>query len=431
MLKNIFKNIILIFLVFLIFFQIRILWFTIPEKSIEDKTKTIEYVEYLEPMCIIANFGENTHTKIYSTKDYLINYKKEINTILNLEIKDLKPISIDEYLNLQNNRSIVIKYINSPFKGYIDDGSKKISKEQVREIYLSEEKCVIVLNAGIYEVNLKANISQNLTALEEKTYKSYKNFYELYGIKRNIYVPQNNTLDVKDIFYSRGLNELTRTPRASLAKIYLNQDIDYIKEITDITETTYVYEDKILKLANNNMLIYKDTEESINKVDDFKNSYTSALRFISEKVGNINNISLKKIEQRNSEYTFYFDRIEDDLNVVMEDENDKFYIAIKVAGDTIKNFRQVYRIYGSDAADNKISIEVLPIPSIIEKNLNLFDNKDTYEILNQLKDIYYVYVDDLSNIDIYKTRLKIGVEIEYNNRRLIFLAEDGSFIMER
>lgn len=245
---------ILIGLILLLVFQSKNLWLSFDIKS-EDKVKIGEVDEFLQeiltPQRLIANFGDREH---YMTTD-LSSYWKMTGENISEKLQkatseNLQLINIEEYLKLQKQKSLVFKF-NSPLSGSVFVnliGDKRNSNDinlSVDSIYISELGDIYISGSKSFyklaDIKVDFDIDGILKEVKTKGIRAV-NFYEAYGIKKDIYIPDEDYLSLQRVAYVSGLGKLEEGMKANLAERFLGIPIDYIREMSVDGKNTYVYE---------------------------------------------------------------------------------------------------------------------------------------------------------------------------------------------
>lgn len=452
--KEIYLNLSLILLIALMIVQASLLWIKLPEL----KQKTIVQEQYntedifknlLKPKKLIVNFGANNHTVLYDFPEIWNEYVDVISSIF-MQISDsnLSLISPQEYMDLQKEKSIVFSFTKEMtanlFLNLIGKSTHSEPKTNIviREIYISNDNIVISNSKGIYKlkINLGKDPTSKIEDLAKFSTRKYENFYEKYNIAKNIYIPINNKMTYREISYKDEIIDMEKQYKNNLASRVLNQNIDYIREITQADGTTYVYEDRFLKLLSSGIINYENPENFQIKENNLFLSLKTAMSFISSKMGISSYIRLNQIEpikeKDNLGYKFTFNFTEDSIPVYLISNKLFDYIEIEVYSDHVKSYRQVYRSSIKEPEETYKEITETTIEEIIKNNFNKFvenyngiDEIELIDIIQNIDDIDLVYIDSDLNNNI--SQLEISVCISYKNRDLFFSLDDGKFIMER
>ncbi|RVU55649.1 hypothetical protein [Anaerosphaera multitolerans] len=455
--KDILLNIVLVLLVALTIFQSSYLWFSFPKSKDSGLSEEIYnpeelFIEILKPKKLIVNFGEHRHTVLHNFDDIYREYLDTISMIYNeTKEEDLISITLDEYLELQQQRSIVFEFnkvvtgnIFRNLLGFSNNENNETENIPIEKVYISNSEIIIGNNKGYFRTKVpnQKNISNTLSYIEGEGYNNYNNFYELYGIKKNLYYPQKNIIPIKDVYFSSSLlneedireqNKIKNT----LAERFLNQNIDYIRETTQDNGTRFDYDGKVLTVTDNSIIIFQDSSnfEAIER-----NLYISlkrAINFIANKVGIPEDLYISSVnpikDGDNLGYKITFNLTDNSVPIVVDDEEMQNYIELEVYLDHVKSYRQVYRQTETDPDINYENTRILPLETIVSNNKVLFVNdestKSTEDIILNISDINLVYLYNSASED--ENKLDIAMEIDYEKRTLFFSLESGKFIMER
>ena len=449
--KDLLLNIVLVFLLILTIVQASLLWIKFPDihekKNIQEVYNTEDFFkEILKPEKVVLNTGQNHYIK-YNFPEIWNEYSNILSQIfINTEEKDLIPVNYTEYLEAQKEKSLVFVF-NKEINGRLFlnlTGDKRQSKNkynlEMKEIYLSRYNVFIVNSKGAFKLNfnITANPEDTINKTDLSKLEPFINLYEAYGVQNNIYIPLSGRIRYQEISYQDEIKNLDKLYENNLASRVLNQNIDYVKEITQKDGTTFVYGDKFFKIMNNG-LIYYENPESIDSIES--NLYLSmktAISFMSSKMGVPNTIRLYNFEpikdSKNSfGYRFYFNFTESNIPVYLNSSISSNYIIIDVYSDIIKSYRQIYR--GPVEKPEKIYHESthIDLKNLITEHYSLFDNSgenpDVMNVMQKINNINFCYIDNNDSDD--KSKLIPALNIKYNNRNLFFNLKNSTFIMER
>lgn len=445
--KEIILNISLILLIALAIFQSNLLWIEFSKKSDSQVSHTIKnsrdlFKEFFKPKKMIANFGNGYHSVYYSFDDIYSNHDKILSDLISAINKDaIWSIPYQDYLKLQNEKSIVYKF-NKPLSGNIFlnmiglNKSKKANDISITEIYISNNRCFVANATESFEVNYtpSVDINNSIDILSKNGYVNYKNLYELYSVAQNIYYPEFSPKSPMDIYYLGGLMSLDRNIKNNMAERFLDQKIDYIREITQAEGTTFVYQNKFLKLWTSNAIEYENQNSFKNTESNLYSSLESAVTFIATRTGQSKNLYLSKVEPIsdgvNYGYKLCFDLVENHMPVILSGNN--HFIEIESYSTNIKKYKQLYIKSEVKASENDTQISLKPLDKIIQDNIALFDTTSTLslqDIVSKISDISLTYLDVYS--DANKNKLIHSLRITYDNRELYFSLDNSAFIMER
>ncbi len=434
---------ILIGLILLLVFQSKNLWLSFDIKS-EDKVKIGEVDEFLQeiltPQRLIANFGDREH---YMTTD-LSSYWKMTGENISEKLQkatseNLQLINIEEYLKLQKQKSLVFKF-NSPLSGSVFVnliGDKRNSNDinlSVDSIYISELGDIYISGSKSFyklaDIKVDFDIDGILKEVKTKGIRAV-NFYEAYGIKKDIYIPDEDYLSLQRVAYVSGLGKLEEGMKANLAERFLGIPIDYIREMSVDGKNTYVYENEYLSLSSNGTIEYSLESLFDVKSRDLNKSLDRAVEFIAQKTGISSGIYLEKIEpcdyNENRGYRFFFNLKDGQIPLVLPSKDHSF-IEIDVYSEYVKNYREFYIRKDNDPIYKKDKISIEGIHKILKKNRRHFNNKSVMEILSSIDNLNLVYLIFSSEEAEEPT---LVYEMTYMGNFYYFNVENGSLMMVR
>lgn len=434
---------ILIGLILLLVFQSKNLWLSFDTKP-EDKVKIGEVDEFLQeiltPQRLIANFGDREH---YMTTD-LSSYWKMTGENISEKLQkatseNLQLIDIEEYLKLQKQKSLVFKF-NSPLSGSVFVnliGDKRNSNDinlSVDSIYISELGDIYISGSKSFyklaDIKVDFDIDEILKEVKTKGIRAV-NFYEAYGIKKDIYIPDEDYLSLQKVAYVSGLGKLEEGMKANLAERFLGIPIDYIREMSVDGKNTYVYENEYLSLSNNGIIEYSLESLFDVKSRDLNKSLDRAVEFIAQKTGISSGIYLEKIEpcdyNESRGYRFFFNLKDGQIPLVLPSKDHSF-IEIDVYSEYVKNYREFYIRKDDDPIYKKDKISIEGIHKILRKNRRHFNNKSVMEILSSIDNLNLVYLIFSSEEAEEPT---LVYEMTYMGNFYYFNVENGSLMMVR
>lgn len=434
---------ILIGLILLLVFQSKNLWLSFDTKP-EDKVKIGEVDEFLQeiltPQRLIANFGDREH---YMTTD-LSSYWKMTGENISEKLQkatseNLQLIDIEDYLKLQKQKSLVFKF-NSPLSGSVFVnliGDKRNSNDinlSVDSIYISELGDIYISGSKSFyklaDIKVDFDIDEILKEVKTKGIRAV-NFYEAYGIKKDIYIPDEDYLSLQKVAYVSGLGKLEEGMKANLAERFLGIPIDYIREMSVDGKYTYVYENEYLSLSNNGIIEYSLESLFDVKSRDLNKSLDRAVEFIAQKTGISSGIYLEKIEpcdyNESRGYRFFFNLKDGQIPLVLPSKDHSF-IEIDVYSEYVKNYREFYIRKDDDPIYKKDKIFIEGIHKILRKNRRHFNNKSVMEILSSIDNLNLVYLIFSSEEAEEPT---LVYEMTYMGNFYYFNVENGSLMMVR
>ena len=438
-----FSTFAIIFLIILLVFQSKNLWLSFDTED-EDSKKVGEVKEFLEeiltPQRIVANLGDREHYMTTDIGEYWKLTAEDISEKLQkANSENLKLIDTEEYLNLQEQKSLVFKF-NSPLSGSVfvnligDDRNSNDLNLSVDSIYISDLGEIYISGSKnfykLLDTKVDFSIDNILNEVKNKGLRAI-NFYEAYGIKKDIYIPDENYISLQEVSYVSGLSNLEEDKKSTLAERFLDVPIDYIREITVDGNNTYIYEKEYLSLSYDGIIEYSLESLFDVRSRDLNKSLDKAVEFISQKTGISSGIYLEKIEpcdyNGNLGYRFFFNLKDGQIPLVLPSKDHSF-IEIDVYSDFVKKYREYYIRKDDNPIYKKEEIYIKDIHRIINKNKELFNNNSTMAILNSVDSLNLVYLSS-NNIDSEKPMLVY--EMLYMGKLYYFNTETGKLMMIR
>ena len=433
----------IIFLVLLLVFQSKNLWLSF-DTSDEDTMPIGDVSEFLEeiltPQRIIANLGDREHYMTTDLREYWKMTAEDISEKLQRATSDnLKLIATEEYLNLQKEKSIVFKF-NSPLSGSVFVnliGDKRNSNDinlSVDSIYISDSGEIYISGSKSFyklmDIKVDFDIEEMLTEVKEKGLHAI-NFYEAYGIKKDIYIPDDDYVSLQRVSYISGLYNLEEDKKSTLAERFLNVPIDYIREITVDDKNTYIYENEYLSLSSEGVIEYSLESLFDVKSRDLNKSLDRAVEFIAQKTGISSGIYLEKIEpcdyNGNLGYRFFFNLKDGQIPLVLPSKDHSF-IEIDVYSEFVKNYREYYIRKDNNPIYKREKIYLQDIHRIINKNKDLFNDVTTMDVLSSIENLNLVYL-SFNNYEAEEPMLVY--EMAYMGSIYYFNTESGKLMMIR
>lgn len=433
----------IIFLILLLVFQSKNLWLSF-DTSDEDTMTIGDVSEFLEeiltPQRIIANLGDREHYMTTDLREYWKMTAEDISEKLQRATSDnLKLINTEEYLNLQKEKSIVFKF-NSPLSGSVFVnliGDKRNSNDinlSVDSIYISELGEIYISGSKSFyklmDIKVDFDIEKMLTEVKEKGLHAI-NFYEAYGIKKDIYIPDDDYVSLQKVSYVSGLYNLEEDKKSTLAERFLNVPIDYIREITVDGKNTYIYENEYLSLSSEGVIEYSLESLFDVKSRDLNKSLDRAVEFIAQKTGISSGIYLEKIEpcdyNGNLGYRFFFNLKDGQIPLVLPSKDHSF-IEIDVYSEFVKNYREYYIRKDNNPIYKREKIYLQDIHRIINKNKDLFNDVTTMDVLSAVENLNLVYL-SFNNYEAEEPMLVY--EMAYMGNIYYFNTESGKLMMIR
>lgn len=422
-----------------------VLWIDLKNTSPNRTTTVATETEYdtneifkqlLRPQKMVATYNGKHHhigefDEIYGT------YQDRIYDIFaRLNPAEAEMISVEQYLAMQNMPSIVFFYSSSVNLTLLL--ANLIEPEQynheipISEIYFSRDAIVVSDGINYYKFNVAVNVDSTLSSLTGESLPEVKNLFELYGINKNIYISEDDNYTMRKVTYINDLKDLMFNEAYinNLTKRFLNQDIEHIRDIVQDESRNLIFSDEYLTLYTNGIIEYENLREVESKTRNLYTSYRSAMSFISSRVGSsglyISEIQPIEIKD-NKGYRFKFNLMEDYIPVAVNNPDHPNYIEIDVYNSGVKHFVLNYKKVEKDVPPKYEKISAVSLLDIIDNAPTVF-NEPFEEVLNGIKDIEVVYLDNTAN---GQSELRSCMFIEYKGRKLYFSLESGRLLMER
>lgn len=468
------KTFLLFLLVFSSVYMTSKLWIQLPDrlsnyfKNDEVLSASYDLSDLIAPSKYLLNFGNRYHTITYddSKYDIWINSKILLSSILSLDSITIEDISKNEYLNFQEERSIVF-YFPEKLNTYILAKSWDVNSPNrvadaipnIVEIYIylgdkdpffvfsDEESYSLVKASNIDNGHLKEKFAQ---IDEAKNYDYYYSMREIYDIENDIYIPYATDYRLSTIHFSNALVNLEVDEKRQVAERFFNKGIDYIREIVESNGSTiYVLDKKVLKLNSNGTLDYFHALEETVRERNLYTSLITAADFITQKTFSQKSIYLSNIEEIEADnsqgYRLSFKYRIKGIPVLLGNREIGDYIQIEVFNHHVRSYKQLTR--NEDDRGLSTNIErrnMMSSIDILGENYDFLENeylkmmnKSKEEVGDNIKQEVLSLVDDI-NLSYYDPNLKdqgerlIGVwAVRYNNRIYAFNAYTGKLVFER
>lgn len=441
--KKSLSTFLIFFLIILLVIQSKNLWlsFSTTDENPKSNFNANEFLqEILTPQRIIANFSEREHFMTSDTSEFWKITAESISKKLqNATSENLKVISIDEYLNLQSQRSIVFKF-NSPLSGSVfvnligDNRNSNEINLSVDSIYISDKGEIYISGSKnfykLIDIKVDFQIDEILDKVRENGLHAV-NFYEAYGIKKDIYIPSENYISLQKVSYISGLYNLEDDKKNALAERFLNVDSDFMRELSADGKNTYIYENEYLSLSRDGIIEYSLESLFDSKMRNLNKSLDQAVEFIAQKAGISSGIYLEKIEpieyNKNLGYRFFFNLKDGQIPLVLPSKEHSF-IEIDVYSEFVKNYREYYIRKDDNPIYKKEKIYLTDIHRILNKNKKLFSYKSAMDILKNIDSLNLVYL----SFNKFETEEPMLVyEMSYMDNIYYFNTEDGKLMMVR
>lgn len=385
--KNI-KTIVIFALILTALIQLSNIWnikvfdmFSSNEISVEDDYKQ----EILLPSEVLVKENDLYRIAFYTKENDAIN--KSVLNILK-EVGETGVLqetekTIDELIL---NADVIYEY------GYIID-SDLISevfgnKNNIFEQYDVVFNYIFINSLGnevnFYNAETQKNYSFTVENINiEKDYVFNDNFAFVYNDDDSNYLtPQvisNECIKLEEENpYSENNEILISTVESKINQFF----VDPNEKWTIFGEDSYIFsgEDITVKYYNNNILEYRNSYSSKNKVDE-ATAYAIAKSFIEEDELVTNDLILKDVVRDENSYIFYFNPIVNNTEVIFDNDFIDYYMEVEVTNGIVSKYKKYVMNYDESTSQTEI----------IEKSL------DIKELEEHFDSVSFGYLQDFDN----------------------------------
>ncbi len=348
-----------------------------------------EMKDILIPSEAYIEVSEGVYQVAYSTNENKNALKSSINIIESvLENGEFLSTNTGDR-EIFNEYEVLYKYYINIDKNLLSDvldiKSKVYSDQNINfdEIYMDTVEGLVCFynskNSTYWEFK-----AQNLKLPVDLKYNT--NIAFTYGDdERSYFVP----FVIDEYYYEISETNPYSVNGEVLASTVENQVNRFFKTPTDkwtvFGEDSYIFsgEEITVNYSKQNILEYNNNVNSKRKVGQAE-SYAIAKSFIKQDNLVKNDISLKKVEGQENSYTFYFNPIVNNTEVVFDNELIDYYITIEVSNGIVK----YYQKYGMNYDIKTTETQTL------NKNLELLTIDNTYDFIE------IVYLQDMDNLSV-------------------------------
>lgn len=468
------KTILLFSLVCMSVFFTQKLWIQLPGEMFRvfEPTEVISdsyaLSDMIAPNEYLINFGQKKHTLGYDDSKYGVwnNSRRVLTEILGSDTITVQEITKDQYLNHQEERSLVFHFpevINTYILAKtwdvkdpniiadtipnIDDIYIYLGNGNPFFVFSGENKYLAVHDKTINNVVLK----DQLVEIENtKDYDYYYSMKETYGIDNDIYIPYEMKNKLSTAYVSNEIPTLEAHEKSDLAERFFMKDIDYIREIVEGNGSTiYVYDNRVLKLNINGTIEYFHALEENSSKRNLYLSLSTVADFITQKINSQKGMYLASIEDIESEnnlgYRLTFKYRIRGIPVLLGNREVGDYIQIEVFNNHIRSYKQLTRkemdMDFNTIIDNRkmlSSFDALDIYyDLLERKYLQLNNKTKEEIGENLVQEFLSSIDDITlsyydpNLKDKNEKLIVVWAIRADNRVYGFDAYTGNLVFER
>lgn len=468
------KTILLFLLAALSLFLTQKLWIQLPNNMINvfetNKVFLSSYTlsDMIAPNKYFLNFGNKNHTLLYDDSKYSIweNSRAILTQVLDSQTIEIEEITKDQYLKLQEDRSIVF-YFPEKINTYIlaktwnvkDPNNITDTIPDINDIYVflgngdpffvfsDEEKYIIAYDKNIDNTGLKEEITEIESA---KNYDYYFSMREIYGIDNDIYIPYEMGNNLATVYVSNQISSLEDEQKTAVAEKFFSKDIEYIRKIVEGNGSTiYMYNNIVLKLnANGTLEYFHALEERVAKRNLYI-SLSTVAEFITQITYSQKGMYLSSIEDIESDkdlgYRLTFKYRIKGIPVLLGNREVGDYIEIEVFNNQVKSYKVLARnemnMGFNPTIENRSMLSSFDVLDrnydFLEREYLTYNNKTEEELGENIVQTVLSAVSDIS-LSYYDPNLKdkdeklIGVwAIRINDKIYAFNAYTGNFVYER
>jgi hypothetical protein len=297
-----------------------------------------------------------------------------------------------------------------------------------------------------------SKIVQEMNSIEDE--KGYDYYYSMSDIfdtaKQGIYIPYEINQNLPVVYVSNSIPLMTQDQKDQFAERFLEQRIDYIRQITESNGSSiYIYNNMVLKFNSNGTVEYFNSLQD--KVEE-RNLYLSlvtAADFIDRKAFAASGMylaSTTEIEDEDSVgYRLTFRYCIRGLPVLLGNREVPEYAQIEVFNNQVRSYKQLFRREaGNELAQTFTSRRILSSFDVIDKNYAFLERKYLQysgktkealgdqllkEVLGSIEDVTISYYDP--NLKDQDERLIEIWQIRAYGRLYAFNAYTGTLVFER
>lgn len=399
------KSLVLFLLVGLSIFMTTKLWFvkgfeTVKVKDIEviEDSKYVLY-DMISPNKYLLNFGFQNHTMLYddTRHDMWLKGSESLKYLFSNKNLELEEISNTDYSKYLNEKSIVYTF-SEKTNSYIIARSLNISKPnnivdtmpKIDKIYIylgqsdpffilsNDDKILKVPVDEINNLSLKAEVDK---IADKGNYPYYYPLKDTFAVANDIFIPLEVNYKLPQVFVENKIKFMDEEEKSEIAQKFLNQSIDYVREIVEGNNSTiYLYDQEMLKLNSNGVIEYFNPIREVIKERNLYQSLTTAANFLEDKSKLKEGMYLANIDEIEQDGNFGYRltiryRIRG-IPVILGNREVNEYVKIDVFNNHVRSYYQLLREDTSKVI-NKITAEkeMMSAFDVIDKNYALLESK--------------------------------------------------------
>lgn len=450
------------------------LWIELPNRVLsvkategQDSIPNYDLIDMIAPNKYLIHFDENNHTLFYDESKYTLwtDAREGIRSAMESKEIGLEEISKEDLSSYNRERSISFEFPEK-LNTYILAKALEIEKpnsiidtiENIDAIYIylgskepffvfsNDQKSVKLTDKDlsyikeyredefkwdiISKIEDRFNIRSQEPDQEEDVFKLAKlkekvseiegkqnfNYYysmkDMVGTDRDIYIPYEMDNILPAIYMENEIVSLDEDSKRQLVEGFLNENIDYIREVVESNGSNiFIHDQMVLKLNPNGTLEYfQALDERVRKRSLYE-SMTRAADFLSSRTGLSNGMYLSNIEEivdedgsQGFELTYKY-RVRG-IPIILGNINYDDFVKIEVFNKHIRSYKQYRRKDMEKSLDLTIDKgkKMLHSFDVIDKNYDIFLRDymearpgeklgSVEEVLSSIRDITLAYYD--------------------------------------
>ncbi len=443
---------ILLLMGLLVFLSMR-LWVSFPESpstDVEEETiSSISMNRLLAPDRVVVNFEGQEHTLFYELSPLWKDYAPWLQELFSHMEEGAKEITDQEYLALQDTRSLVFGYVrpwNSRMFLNLLSGPTATNVlprgMQIQEIYIGAKADVLVITDGAgrhLRYGLSPGTLPQLAEQIEELYDShrfrnYQNLGARHGFSRAIYVPSLTVPLPPSLHYNHAMS---REEMNRLVTACLGVGPEERREVVEAGATTYVYGQKSVRIEEGGWVRYWDLEPEPAQEVNYFMALQSALEFLTTKARMEGDFALETVEKLDEGgkkgVLLGFQYKERNRWVYPMHALSDRYIEVEVFNKRVRRLRYLAKSLDTKDAEEGAFHEGYAPEEVLAKNLSRIEGagrgpEALENLLKRIRAIDVVYVEDVAE----EGESLIGAwAIRFEHKLYFFDMASGDYLMER
>lgn len=443
---------ILLLMGLLVFLSMR-LWVSLPQRSStdieEEIASSISTNRLLAPDRVVVNFEGQEHTLFYELSPLWKDYTPWLQELFSHIKEGPTEISDEDYLALQNTRSLVFGYVrpwNSRMFLNLLSGPTATNVlprgMQIQEIYIGVKGDVLVITDGAsrhlrYDLSSVAlpQLAEQIEELyDSHRFRNYQNLGQRYGFSRPIYIPSLTVPLPPTLHYN---HSMSREEMNRLVTACLGVGAEERREVVELGATTYVYGQKSVRIEEGGWVRYWDLQPEPAQEVNYFMAIQSALEFFTTKArmeGDFALETVEKIDEGDMKGVLLgFQYKERNRWVYPMHASSDRYIEVEVFNKRVRRMRYLAKSLDTKITEEGPFHEGYAPEEVLAKNLSRIEGGGQgpdalRNLLRRIRAIDVVYVEDVAE----EGQSLIGAwAIRFEHKLYFFDMASGAYLMER